>query len=96
MEKLVLPRLQKQILRALVSSHSFPIKASEEFDLKVNGLVVLLHGSPGSGKPMGAGKSVSQYVLDGDGTRTSGENLFMMMSLPVFAKYGTCTAVHWD
>jgi hypothetical protein len=41
MEKLVLPRQQKQILRALVSSHSYPIKASEEFELKGNCLVVL-------------------------------------------------------
>jgi hypothetical protein len=82
-EKLVLLRLQKQILRALVSSHSFPSKASEEFELKESVLVVLLHGLPGSGKIMSAGKSVFQYVFDGDGTRSSGENLVMIRTLPV-------------
>jgi hypothetical protein len=68
----------------LTASHSFPSKASEEFELKGNSLVVILHGSPGSGTTMSAGKSIFQYLLDGDGTRTSGEDLVMIITSLMF------------
>ena len=55
MDSLILPDRQKRILTALVSSHQFPEETREEAELKGKGLVVLLHGSPGSGKTLTAG-----------------------------------------
>jgi hypothetical protein len=55
MNSLLLPDRQKRILNALVSSHMFPDEAREEAELKGKGLVILLHGSPGSGKTFTAG-----------------------------------------
>jgi len=55
MDSLILPDRQKRILTALVSSHEFPDEAREEAELKGKGLVILLHGSPGSGKTLTAG-----------------------------------------
>jgi hypothetical protein len=55
MNSLLLPDRQKSILTALVSSHAFPDEAREESELKGKGLVILLHGSPGSGKTLTAG-----------------------------------------
>lgn len=54
---LVLPEMQKKILQALVTSHEFPSSdVREESQQKGRGLVILLHGSPGSGKTLTAGK----------------------------------------
>src|SRR2546423_9599181 len=55
MNSLLLPDRQKRILNALVSSHMFPDETREEAEQKGKGLVVLLHGSPGSGKTLTAG-----------------------------------------
>ena len=55
MDSLILPNTQKRILRALVHSHIFPAQARDEWGLKGKGLVVLLHGTPGSGKTLTAG-----------------------------------------
>ncbi|KAI9657237.1 MAG: hypothetical protein M1831_004426 [Alyxoria varia] len=54
-DSLVLPDRQKDILRALVTSHQFPTtSARDEAAQKGKGLVILLHGSPGSGKTLTA------------------------------------------
>ncbi|KAK3338921.1 P-loop containing nucleoside triphosphate hydrolase protein [Neurospora tetraspora] len=53
-ESLLLPNAQKRILRALVENHIFPDNARDEDMQKGKGLVLLLHGSPGSGKTMTA------------------------------------------
>jgi hypothetical protein len=53
---LILGHEQKLVLKALVSSHKFPENARDVTRQKGKGLVVLLHGSPGSGKTMTAGK----------------------------------------
>ena len=55
MDCLILPNTQKRILRALVHSHIFPAQARDEWGLKGKGLVILLHGTPGSGKTLTAG-----------------------------------------
>lgn len=54
-ESLVLKANQKRVLQALVSSHAFPENARDEAQQKGKGLVVLLHGKPGSGKTLTAG-----------------------------------------
>ncbi|KAK1777752.1 P-loop containing nucleoside triphosphate hydrolase protein [Copromyces sp. CBS 386.78] len=53
-ESLLLSNAQKRILRALVENHIFPDNARDEDMQKGKGLVLLLHGSPGSGKTMTA------------------------------------------
>ena len=63
MDSLLLPDRQKRILTALVSSHEFPDEAREEAELKGKGLVILLHGSPGSGKTLTAGIGRLHYLL---------------------------------
>lgn len=50
MDKLILPDAQRRLIRSLVTSHRFPEQARDEAYLKGKGLIVLLHGSPGSGK----------------------------------------------
>ena len=55
MDNLILPSAQKKVLRALVGSHHFPTEARDEMNLKGKGLVILLHGTPGSGKTLTAG-----------------------------------------
>lgn len=42
------------MLEALVSSHSFPVNARDQPEQKGKGLVILLHGTPGSGKTLTA------------------------------------------
>jgi hypothetical protein len=54
---LILPKSQKRLLQGLVSGHKFPDRARDEVGLKGKGLVVLLHGVPGSGKTLTAGES---------------------------------------
>jgi SpoVK/Ycf46/Vps4 family AAA+-type ATPase len=53
---LVLTERRKSVLEALVFSHAFPDLVRDETKQKGKGLVILLHGSPGSGKTLTAGK----------------------------------------
>lgn len=53
-DTLILPDKQRQVLRALVTSHRFPDNARDQVQQKGKGLVILLHGSPGSGKTLTA------------------------------------------
>jgi hypothetical protein len=56
LDSLILPRPQKRLLQGLVTGHKFPERARDEHGLKGKGLVVLLHGAPGSGKTLTAGE----------------------------------------
>ncbi|KAI1419053.1 P-loop containing nucleoside triphosphate hydrolase protein [Xylaria sp. FL1777] len=56
-DKLILEEEQKVVLQALVTSHSYPENARDQPEQKGKGLVVLLHGSPGSGKTLSAESS---------------------------------------
>ncbi|KAI0203814.1 P-loop containing nucleoside triphosphate hydrolase protein [Astrocystis sublimbata] len=51
---LVLPEKEKRLLRSLVTSHHYPGNARDVTQQKGKGLVVLLHGTPGSGKTLTA------------------------------------------
>lgn len=53
-DSLILASEQKLVLQALVTSHEFPENARDEPEQKGKGLVVLLHGTPGSGKTLTA------------------------------------------
>lgn len=53
-DSLILATEQKLVLQALVTSHEFPENARDEPEQKGKGLVVLLHGTPGSGKTLTA------------------------------------------
>ncbi|GAM91114.1 hypothetical protein ANO11243_091610 [Dothideomycetidae sp. 11243] len=53
-DELILPSLQRDMLKALVSSHQSSDDARDQTKQKGKGLVVLLHGPPGSGKTMSA------------------------------------------
>ncbi|KAG9763713.1 P-loop containing nucleoside triphosphate hydrolase protein, partial [Aureobasidium melanogenum] len=53
-DELILPRSQLNLVRALVTSHTFPADARDEDQQKGKGLVCLLHGPPGSGKTLTA------------------------------------------
>jgi AAA+ superfamily predicted ATPase len=53
-DSLVMKESQKTLLRALVSSHSFPDNPRDQMQQKGKGLVILLHGTPGSGKTLTA------------------------------------------
>ena len=53
-DNLVMQEKQKKLLQALVSSHKFPDNPRDEMQQKGKGLVILLHGSPGSGKTLTA------------------------------------------
>jgi type II secretory ATPase GspE/PulE/Tfp pilus assembly ATPase PilB-like protein len=54
-DNLILKDAQKLVLQALVTSHAFPDNARDQPLQKGKGLVILLHGSPGSGKTLTAG-----------------------------------------
>jgi SpoVK/Ycf46/Vps4 family AAA+-type ATPase len=56
LDTLVLTEGRKSVLEALVFSHAFPDLTRDETKQKGKGLVILLHGSPGSGKTLTAGK----------------------------------------
>jgi SpoVK/Ycf46/Vps4 family AAA+-type ATPase len=56
LDSLILPAPQKRLLQGLVTGHKFPERARDGVGLKGKGLVVLLHGSPGSGKTLTAGE----------------------------------------
>lgn len=53
-DSLVLPDKEKHLLRALISSHAFSKTPRDSIQQKGKGLVVLLHGTPGSGKTLTA------------------------------------------
>jgi hypothetical protein len=53
-DSLILESDQKLVLKALVSSHRFPENARDQPEQKGKGLVILLHGAPGSGKTLTA------------------------------------------
>lgn len=55
MDSLILPNPQKRLLKGLISGHEYPERARDETKLKGKGLVILLHGAPGSGKTLTAG-----------------------------------------
>jgi len=54
-KSLVIGESQKLLFQALVSSHTFLDKSSDQVQQKGSGLVILLHGTPGSGKTLTAG-----------------------------------------
>ncbi|KAI3321547.1 P-loop containing nucleoside triphosphate hydrolase protein [Xylariaceae sp. AK1471] len=56
-DELILEEEQKLVLQALVTSHSYPENARDQPEQKGKGLVILLHGSPGSGKTLSAESS---------------------------------------
>jgi SpoVK/Ycf46/Vps4 family AAA+-type ATPase len=53
-DSLILASEQKLVLQALVTSHEFPENARDEPEQKGKGLVILLYGTPGSGKTLTA------------------------------------------
>lgn len=53
-DSLVLPEKEKLLLRSLVTSHKYPDNPRDQTQQKGKGLVILLHGSPGSGKTLTA------------------------------------------
>ncbi|CAL3965364.1 unnamed protein product [Diplocarpon coronariae] len=57
-DSLILPQPQKRLLRGLVSGHEYSDRARDEARLKGKGLVILLHGAPGSGKTQTAEMTV--------------------------------------
>lgn len=63
MDSLLLPSSEKKVVEALIRSHAFPLSARDEAELKGKGLVILLHGSPGSGKTMTGGTVPPPLVL---------------------------------
>lgn len=52
---LIMPQEQKDLIEALVTSHNYPDNARETAEQKGKGLVILLHGTPGTGKTLSAG-----------------------------------------
>ncbi|KAI1780194.1 P-loop containing nucleoside triphosphate hydrolase protein [Hypoxylon cercidicola] len=53
-DSLVLPGKEKHLLQALISSHTYSKAPRDATQQKGKGLVVLLHGTPGSGKTLTA------------------------------------------
>lgn len=53
-DALILNHKQKLVLQALVTSHWFPDNPRDQPEQKGKGLVILLHGTPGSGKTLTA------------------------------------------
>ncbi|KAF4965654.1 hypothetical protein FSARC_6592 [Fusarium sarcochroum] len=51
---LILEQTQKSVLEALVKSHKYPENTRNQPEQKGKGLVILLHGTPGSGKTLSA------------------------------------------
>jgi hypothetical protein len=60
MEALILPTAQRRLIRSLVTSHRYPEHARDEASLKGKGLIMLLHGTPGSGKTLTAELTAEQ------------------------------------
>jgi hypothetical protein len=63
LNSLILPSPQKRLLKGLVSGHKFPERARDLPGQKGKGLVVLLHGAPGSGKTLTAGENSYSIVV---------------------------------
>ncbi|KAI0379652.1 P-loop containing nucleoside triphosphate hydrolase protein [Hypomontagnella monticulosa] len=59
-DSLILDEDQKDVVQAVVSSHRYPEAARNVPNLKGKGLVILLHGSPGSGKTLTAEASAEE------------------------------------
>ncbi|KAI6084612.1 P-loop containing nucleoside triphosphate hydrolase protein [Hypoxylon rubiginosum] len=53
-DALVVPEKEKHLLQALISSHAYSQSPRDTIQQKGKGLVVLLHGTPGSGKTLTA------------------------------------------
>ncbi|KAI1806716.1 P-loop containing nucleoside triphosphate hydrolase protein [Daldinia bambusicola] len=53
-DSLVLPDREKNLLKALISSHAYSKNVRDSMQQKGKGLVILLHGTPGSGKTLTA------------------------------------------
>ncbi|KAJ5587306.1 ATPase AAA-type core [Penicillium hispanicum] len=53
-DSLIIHDRQKLVLRSLVTSHTFPEDARDQMKQKGRGLVILLQGTPGSGKTLTA------------------------------------------
>ncbi|KAH6682238.1 P-loop containing nucleoside triphosphate hydrolase protein [Plectosphaerella plurivora] len=53
-KSLILDEEEKTVLQALVTSHRYPGNARNQPEQKGKGLVILLHGTPGSGKTLSA------------------------------------------
>ncbi|KIW07003.1 uncharacterized protein PV09_01898 [Verruconis gallopava] len=60
MDALILPNAQRRLIRSLVTSHRYPDHARDEASLKGKGLIMLLHGTPGSGKTLTAELTAEQ------------------------------------
>lgn len=54
-ERLVLDQKSKELIKALVTVHVSAKKMGDIISGKGNGLIILLHGSPGVGKTLTAG-----------------------------------------
>lgn len=91
MEALLLPDRQKNVLKALVSSHIFPSDTREEAQLKGKGLVILLHGSPGSGKTLTA-ETAAETTRKGLLTISMGTYAVQSETDPYSAFTANCTA----
>ncbi|KAL0937400.1 AAA family [Colletotrichum truncatum] len=53
-DSLILEESQKLVIRALITSHAYPDNPRNQPEQKGKGLVILLHGTPGSGKTLTA------------------------------------------
>ncbi|KAJ0382167.1 hypothetical protein COL922a_013103 [Colletotrichum nupharicola] len=53
-DSLILEHKQKQVIQALVTSHTYPSNPRNQPEQKGKGLVVLLHGTPGCGQTLTA------------------------------------------
>jgi len=60
MDRLILPTAQRRLIRSLVTCHRYPDHARDEASLKGKGLIILLHGTPGSGKTLTAELTAEQ------------------------------------
>ncbi|KAF2761967.1 P-loop containing nucleoside triphosphate hydrolase protein [Pseudovirgaria hyperparasitica] len=54
MDSLILPATERKLIQSLVTAHKFPDQSRDESILKGRGLVILLHGEPGTGKTLTA------------------------------------------
>lgn len=76
-ERLVLDPQSKELINALVSVHLSGKKASDIISGKGNGLIILLHGSPGVGKTLTAGMQAEAITRQATNKMT--ERYFVLM-----------------
>jgi Cdc6-like AAA superfamily ATPase len=62
-ERLVLEQKSKELIKALVTVHVSAKKMGDIISGKGNGLIILLHGSPGVGKTLTAGNLSSKVQI---------------------------------